>query len=152
MRQSDEKIKQLEEKHIREKEKLQIENKSYKERLETVKAMNTNLQKHHKASQKKLEQMEFLNMKCSELQMANSKLVTILWQKEQGYTTGDRWELQAGELRLYRDIVRKYNMEDDIGNRLGQLIDKYDNERGLFQKSAIDHFEKKKMKLDLASP
>ena len=77
------------EKHKSEKDKYLMENKSYRERLEATKQLNISVNKNYKSCQKRLEQLDFITMKCNELQMANAKLVNILWQKEDGLYSRD---------------------------------------------------------------
>ena len=57
---------------------MTAETKSLKERLETVKNMNLNLQKINGKSKKKAEQFDFVTKKCEELHKANQRLIQIL--------------------------------------------------------------------------
>jgi hypothetical protein len=61
----------MEQKHQQEKHKLQMEIKSTKERLETVKNLNSNLQRVNAKYKKKAEDYDFVSKKCSEIHKAN---------------------------------------------------------------------------------
>ena len=71
LRALEERFESQEQGHQQERVKLNLESKSLKERLESVKNMNMNLQKQTSKMKHKVDNFDFITQKCKELHKAN---------------------------------------------------------------------------------
>ena len=78
-------MRQMEEKHViekeewdREKRRLWEENRQLKERLEVLRNMNLSLQKLQNINKKKADQADNLLKRCLDLEESNQKLVSVI--------------------------------------------------------------------------
>lgn len=110
--------------------KLETEVAQYRERLDTVRAMNVNLQKINGKYKRKAQMFDFINLKCEELHKANQRLIQILSNINQMPITFEKedksegpalgFEMPLEELRMYQDIIQKYNMGDNVNSMIKQ--------------------------------
>ena len=72
---------------------------------------------------------DFINLKCEELHKANQRLIEILSKINQlpaayeGEATRKStaplgFQMPIEELRMYQDIIRKYNMDDSVNSMI----------------------------------
>ena len=129
LRALEQKQSESEQKHSNEIGKLNSDVKSLKERLDTVKAMNVNLQKVNQKYKKKAESYDYVEKKCSELHKANQRLVQILGNVDalQSMKMGLDQDVLSGptipleELKTYHEIIQKYNLDDELSSDMRQV-------------------------------
>lgn len=133
----EEKFKTMETKHQQELNKQNAEAKSLRERLETVKNMNLNLQKINAKHKKKADNVEYVTKKCEEIHKANQRLIQILGNidavnagallNQSGHAGGldqdstlqareSAFQMPLEEVKLYQAVIERYNMDDNINS------------------------------------